>query len=117
MERFERDSRSLRTGPSSQRQKKKRDRDRERQKEKTDREREKKGGRGETSELQESRATGSGIFVAPLFECSGEDDREYIVAKRSSLREPFILSFNASHNVTKMILNMEIEGTDRVDKS
>lgn len=115
MERFERDSRSPCTGPSSQRQEKKRDRDRERQK---DRQRKReKGGGGETSELQESRATGSGIFVAPLFECSGEDDREYIVAKRSSLRELFILSFNSNHNVAKMILNMEIEGTDRVDKT
>lgn len=69
--------------------------------------------------MRESRATGSGIFVAPLFECSGEDDRGYIVAKRPSLRESSVLSFIANHaNVaTIMTHNVEIDGIDRVDKT
>jgi len=57
-----------------------------------EKERKRKGRRGRgTSELRESRATGSGIFVAPLFECS-RDDRGNITVKRSSLRESSSLS-------------------------
>lgn len=95
MKRFERDSRSPRTGRTVAMT------------------REKEGQRkreGGTSELRESRATGSGIFVAPLFECSGGDDRGYIVAKRSSLRELSVLSFTANHIVvvTAMTRNTKI---------